>query len=358
MGIQWNPLKGPMVHATSAIRPKGAGAFAAWVAKQGWNAVSFKTMNEWKKGGKRPPKRGAFLERVGDSTYFRAFQAVAAPLGITAIPYVFVSPWDAKNQGRNFGRQVVDFGAKFACANVEEMFEKVAKALRVKASTDWLDGFWEVAGPKVTLILSTFAEIKKHPAFPFREWIPRVDVFSGQAYSQRPAAQVRAMVEMAAQFGMAPDRVWPAFRAYEGDGYFGKKGILRTTSEAMDTARELGIVSWMFWQQKTMQVWPEMLRLCRGAAAPEERSAKDGGRRGKDLQVWLNSVREAGDPLLVVDGDVGMKSIARLRVQLGRLPDPLAVARAANIKGVVERLEVDASSISGVAEGLEHTFSD
>lgn len=345
-------LRGPMVHATSAIRPKGAGAFAVWVAEElGANAVFFKTMNEWKKGGNRPPKRGAFLERKGDSRYFREFMAAAAPLGITAIPYVFVSPWDAKNQGRNFGRQVVEAAAKFACANVERMFELVSKHQRLSGSAAWLDGFREVAGDDVFLILSTFAERLKHPAFPWDVWMPRVQAFSGQAYSKRPAAQVRAMVEMAAEFGMGPDRVWPAFRGYVGDGFMDRKQILDTTSEAIDTAREMGIESWMFWQQKWLQKWPEMAMLCSAAGVglvekkDEERRVKDEGsgsaglRRDEGLQVWLNSVREEGDALLVVDNYVGMKSVARLRVQLGRLADPLAVARALNLVGVVERLE-------------------
>lgn len=345
---------GSMVHATSAIRPQGVGEFAAWVKEQGWDVGYFKTMNEFNAKLNRPPRRGAFLERKRDSNYFRRFAAVAGPLGITAIPYVFVMPWDAKAQGRNFGRQVVGFGSRWACANVERTFETVSKALRVKGSEDWLDGFREIAGDGVKLILSTFAERDKHPAFPWDVWMPRVEVFSGQAYSQRSAGQVRRMVEMAREFGMGPDRVWPCLRGYEGDHYYGKSEILKTTAEAIAMARELGCESWMFWQQKTLQAWPEMVEVCKGKG--QTTGLRD-DEIGAGVQRWLNSVREDGDELLDVDNDVATKTVGRLREHLARLPDPLAVARAANLEFLVEGLEVSGKAITAAAEDLEHTFS-
>jgi len=254
-------FRGPMVHATAAIRPQAPADYAAWVAGRGWNVVYFKTMTEFNAKADRPPPRGAYLERAKDAAYFRQFAEVAGRFEIEAIPYVFVIPWNARAQGANFGKQVLDFGAVWAMANVERTFETASKTLRERGSNEWLEGFWSTVGHgRVSLILSTFAQSRLHPSFPWSIWLAGCQVFSGQCYSSHPSRQVRESVDLAAEFGV---ECWPCFRAYVGDGFDDRGRILATTEEAMAEARRLGVRSWMFWQQKAIQRWPEMEALIR-----------------------------------------------------------------------------------------------
>ena len=257
IGAMRDNLIGPMVHVTSAIRPNGFAEFTAWIKARGWGAVHFKLMN------RQPPSGTASEEhvRTPDYKYFRRIAPLMRAEGITPCVWAYVSPYDAHNQGANFGRLCENCDAEVVIVNAEKEFEAGDTGFAKRAAIEWLAGFRLKAPAGVRLGLSTFAQPSLHRRFPFAEFMSGCDFFSPQCYGSHPSKQVTEAHEYARSMGK---ECWPCFRAYVGDGMDDNTEIIRTTAAAIATAKELGIQSWMFWQQEVLQSWPGILKAIQG----------------------------------------------------------------------------------------------
>jgi hypothetical protein len=254
-----------MVHNTSRIKPKGFAEFVAWIKSQGWTSVWFKVMNGHR--GHKGHVAGQEHRRRRDISYFESIAPLLRAEGIEPCPWVYITPEDAREQGERFRRLCDELGAKVAIVNAEIEFERDATS--DLSALQWLEGF-DNKSTGTTLGLSTFAQPRRHSRFPYENFFPDCKFFSPQCYGTYPVKQLEGANEWAKGMNI---ECWPCLRAYVGDGIDNKAEILRTTSDALRRCDSLGLPNVMFWQQKTIQAWPEMAELlllgASGAPNPE-----------------------------------------------------------------------------------------